>query len=324
MLGASLRMNSANFAVPARRRCPARDPCRMSEGPFRGSEALAAGLVSYRRLHGPGYRRVFPDVYLDSAVPLDLVTRSRAAYLLVRDRYGVLAGYSAAALLGADCAPRDAPAEVMVPRYVRAFPMLRVSYGRPEPADVEVVSGCLVTTPERTAWDLARRLPLVEAVVAVDALAHQRFDPADLLARRAKHPGARGCRRLDEVVGLSNPRAESPMETRLRLALIAGGLPVPEVQYEILDQDWRVVARVDLAYPDAKLAIEYDGAAHFDARQRAHDLRRDNDLSRYGWHTTRVDHRQATTGLERTIGTVRTVLARRLHHQRRFPRSERL
>lgn len=296
----------------------------MLDGPFRGSEALAAGLVSYRRLHGPGYRRVFPDVHLPAAAPLDFLTRSRAAYLLVRDRGGVLAGYSAAALLGADCAPRDAPAEVMVPRYLRAFPNLRVSYGRPEPADVESVSGCLVTTPERTAWDLARRLALVEAVVAVDALAHKRFDPADLLTRRAKHPGARGCRRLDRVVELSNPRAESPMETRLRLALLAAEMPVPEVQYEILDRDWWVVARVDLAYPDAKLAIEYDGAAHFDARQRAHDLRRDNELARYGWHTMRIDHRQATTGLERTIGNARAVLSRRLHHQRHLLSSESL
>ncbi|GAA5157159.1 hypothetical protein GCM10023321_34940 [Pseudonocardia eucalypti] len=315
-------MNSANLVVPTPPTAAVRDAFQMLNGPFRGSEALAAGLVSYRRLHGAGYRRLFPDVYVHATAPLDLLTRSRAAYLLVRDRGGALAGYSAAALLGADCAPRDAPAEVMVPRYLRAFPNLRVSYGRPETADVELVSGCLVTTPERTAWDLARRSPLVEAVVAVDAVAHKRFEPADLLTRRAKHPGARGCRRLDEVVRLSNPRAESPMETRLRLALLAAGLPVPEVQYDILDRDWWLVARVDLAYPDAKLAIEYDGAPHFDARQRAQDLHRDNELARYGWHTMRIDRRQATTGLERTISNVRSVLKRRVHRWRRLPASE--
>jgi hypothetical protein len=38
----------------------------------------------------------------------------------------------------------------------------------------------------RTAWDLARRLERTEAVVAVDALARRRFDPAQLLELRAR------------------------------------------------------------------------------------------------------------------------------------------
>jgi len=82
--------------------------------PFRGTEAVAAGLLTRARLYGPRYRRVYPDVYLPADRPLDLATRSRAAFLLVRDRGGVLAGYSAAALHGADCAPGDAPAEVLL------------------------------------------------------------------------------------------------------------------------------------------------------------------------------------------------------------------
>jgi hypothetical protein len=48
--------------------------------------------------------------------------RSRAAYLLVRDRGGAIAGCSAAALLGADCAPRGAPAEVVLPGAARRHP----------------------------------------------------------------------------------------------------------------------------------------------------------------------------------------------------------
>jgi hypothetical protein len=70
-------------------------------------------------LGGLGYRRVFPDVYVPAALTLDLGIRSRAAYLLVRDRGGVLAGYSAALFHGANCAPRDARAEVLMPRYQR-------------------------------------------------------------------------------------------------------------------------------------------------------------------------------------------------------------
>jgi hypothetical protein len=77
--------------------------------PLRGSEALALGLLTEDRLYGPRFRRLFPDVYLPAEHALDLATRSRVAYLLVRERGGVLAGYSAAHLLGADCAPRHAP-----------------------------------------------------------------------------------------------------------------------------------------------------------------------------------------------------------------------
>src|ERR1700754_1386968 len=114
-----------------------------------------------------------------------------------------------------------------------------------------VVGGARVTTPLRTAWDLARRLPLVEAVVAVDALAHSgAFKPADLLARRAMNSGARGCRRLDDVVRLADPRAGSPPETRLRLGLIHAGLSWPSVQHPIRDEYGFVLARADLAYPD--------------------------------------------------------------------------
>jgi hypothetical protein len=277
-------------------------------GPFLGSEAVAGGLVSRDQLRGPRFRRVFPDVYLPSSVELDLVTRSMAAYLLVRDRDGVLGGYSAAVLLDAGCGPYPAPAEVIVPRRARAHPGLRITRGEVTGADRVLVEGCRVTTPLRTAWDLGRRPNLVEAVVAVDALAHRhRFAPAALLARRAATPGARGCRRLHRVVQLADPRAESPRETRLRLGLVLAGLPPPTVQHRVLDEYGFELARVDLAYPEAKLAIEYDGATHFDARRARLDRQRDAELASCGWQTLRlVDDDLA--GMPQTVHRVRRLL----------------
>jgi hypothetical protein len=84
------------------------------ERPFRGSAALAAGSLTRGRLRGPGFRRLFEDVYVAADVPVDLALRSHAAHLLVAGR-GVLAGYSAAEILGASCGPDDAPAEVALP-----------------------------------------------------------------------------------------------------------------------------------------------------------------------------------------------------------------
>jgi hypothetical protein len=261
----------------------------MLDGPFRGTEARSRGLLTRGELNGPRFRRLFPGVFAPADLEPTLLIRSPAAYLLVEKIAGVLGGYSAARLLDADWAPYAAPAEVRVPRYVRARPDLAVRFGTAAESDVTTVRGCRVTAHLRTSWDLARRLPLVEAVVAVDALAHGgAFDPSELLARRAGEPGARGSRRLDAIVALADPRAESPMETRLRLALLHAGLPRPAVQYRVLDEDGFPLARVDLAYPDVRLAIEYDGEHHFDRRQGERDRRRDSLLAGYGWATMRL------------------------------------
>lgn len=261
----------------------------MIDRPFLGTEALAQGLLTRAQLYGKRYRRLFPGVYAPADAQLDLATRSLAAYLFVRGRSGVLAGYSAAHSLGADCAPRNAPAEVLVPCRIQPPPMLRVRYGTPAVEDVVDAQGCRVTGPGRTAWDLARRLPIVEALVAVDALARATgFPPAELLERRSREPGARNCRRLDEVVALADPRSESPGESRLRVGLVRAGLPTPEVQYRFLDEYGFVLARIDLAYPHALLAIEYDGAVHFTTRVGKRDRHRDAVLAGYGWLTMRM------------------------------------
>ena len=116
-----------------------------------------------------------------------------------------------------------------------------------------------MTTPVRTAYDLARREDLPWSVVAVDALAGRfGFRAAEVLEFARRYPGARGVRRLPGVVALSDPRAESAMETRLRLLLVRGGLPAPAVGYPVADDRARIVATVDLAYPEALVAIEYE------------------------------------------------------------------
>ncbi len=282
----------------------------MLEGPFRGSDALARGLLSRRQLYGPRFRRVFPDVYVLADTRLDLTMRSRAAYRYVADRGGVLAGYSAAQLLGAGCALRWVPAEVLVARDIRRRPDLLVRRGSAAAADVREVAGCRVTSPVRTAWDLARRQPLVEAVVAVDALARAgRFAPEELLTYRR---GARGCRLLDRAVVLADPRAESVMESQLRLNLVLAGLPAPEVQYRVIDDYGFVIARLDLAYPAAKLAIEYDGGQHFTDFRSRQDRRRDLDLADLGWHTMRFTRYDVEGNPPQTPHRVATLLAARL------------
>jgi very-short-patch-repair endonuclease len=245
--------------------------------PFRGSEAVAAGLLTHAMLRGPRFRRLFPDIYVPADAEVDLTLLSRAAYLLVAGR-GALGGYSAAELLEASCAPLGAPAEVVVPHRLRSRPGLLVRQDELWTDEVEEVGDVLVTTAPRTAYDLGRRGTLVEAVVAVDALSHAHgFDPDDVLFLARRHLGGRGSARLPRVVALSDRRSGSPMETRIRLALRFGGLPTPDLQHQVGPY------ALDLAYPAVRIAVEHNGSDHLDPDRALRDLRREAYLTAAGW-----------------------------------------
>ena len=245
--------------------------------PFRGSVAVADGLVTRAVLCGPRFRRLYPDVYVRADVEVDLVVRSLAAAALTDGR-GVLSGYSAAELLGASCGPLDAPAEVIVPGRRRAPPGLLVREEDVPLAERWQVGGTVVTSPVRTALDIACRGSLVEAVAGVDALAHRfGFPPQDVVHCAHRHPGRRGAARLPTVVRLANPLADSPMETRIRLAIVLAGLPEPELQYPVGPY------LLDMAYPELMIAVEYDGREHLTQRRAMRDLDRQAYLTAAGW-----------------------------------------
>jgi very-short-patch-repair endonuclease len=101
----------------------------------------------------------------------------------------------------------------------------------------------------------------------------------------------RGCRDARTAVTWADRRAESPQESRLRLLLIRAGLR-PESQHVVLDGQGGFVARVDLAFPDRRVAVEYDGAWHGEPGQFARDRRRLNALQAARWrvlHVTAAD-----------------------------------
>ena len=94
------------------------------------------------------------------------------------------------------------------------------------------------------------------------------------------HPRGPGSARLRRVVELAEPKAESAMETRLRLLLVQAGLPRPQAQVPLYDDRRRFLGRPDLYYPDQRLAIEYDGGTHRD--RLAADDSRQNRLMQAG------------------------------------------
>jgi G:T-mismatch repair DNA endonuclease (very short patch repair protein) len=186
------------------------------------------------------------------------------------------------------------------------------------PEDLRTAHGFRCTTALRTAVDLARHEPVDDAVAAIDVLAHRGLVLADeLVAAVAELPGGRGCRRARSVAALVDGRAESQPESRVRVLLVQAGLsPVP--QHTVRDGEGRFVARVDLAFAELRVAVEYDGLWHAGGAQFRRDRRRLNALVAAGWvvlHLTAGDlHEPAAT-----VARVRALLNRREIGERGAP-----
>lgn len=293
---------------------PASVPDSLRGEPFRGSDAVRSGLLTRRQLESSTWRRLFRDVYLHSDVALTHGTRCRAAALILPS-CAAISGASAAHLFGADVAGAHAPVEVTVAR-TQQMPRrsgIAVRYSELRSTDVVARTGVPVTTPVRTAFDLARRCRLEEGVVAVDALLQVcRLRLGAIAAycrdgRSAWH----GARRVAGVLALATPGVESPMESRLRLVLVLAGLPEPVVQHRVHDDEsGTVVARLDLAYVQARLGIEYDGECHWEPGAVRRDLRRQNALRALGWSLLRFTADDVLRSPGRLVTQVHSVLSR--------------
>jgi very-short-patch-repair endonuclease len=101
------------------------------------------------------------------------------------------------------------------------------------------------------------------------------------------------------------------METRLRLLLVLAGLPPPAVQHPVIGPNARVLAWLDLAYPQVRLGIEYDGDVHLDPLRAVRDKRRDGALGEQGWLVLHFTKSDVLARPDRTVLRVRRVLADR-------------
>ncbi len=291
---------------------PARKPPELVGRVFRARDVIRDGVLSRDALRSSAWRRVLHGVYADAALPDSHGLRIRAARMLAPPS-AVFSGRSAAYLLGArNLVDVDTPVEVAAPADARFGPVrgMRIRKLEVPPADLSAPGGFRCTTGLRTALDLARAESLHDSVPALDVLLAAEIVGLDELRRAAADlAGVRGARIAREAVALADPRAESPPESRLRVVLARAGLPaVP--QFVVHDVAGRFVARVDLAYPELCLAIEYDGAWHAETGQFARDRQRLNRLVAAGWvvlHVTAADLRRP----EQVVARVRALRAAR-------------
>ncbi len=281
---------------------------------FRGRDVVAAGLLTPDALRSRTWRRLYRGVYADADLPDSFAVRVSGARLLVPPG-AVFSGRTAAHLHGAaDLVDARTPVEVSVPTGVRFGPVagLRVRRVRLPASDVTQVRGRPCTTPLRTALDIARTEPLPEGVAALDVLlARGVVDHPALRSAVRAQPTPRGARRAERAVDLADARAESPQESRLRVVLALAGL-VAVPQHTVRDPAGRFVARVDLAFPEQRVAIEYDGAWHGEPGQLARDRRRLNALVAAGWtvlHVTAGDLHEPEALVARVRALLRAATA---------------
>ena len=253
---------------------------------FVGTEALAAGALSRSDLRRD-YSRVMPNVYGPRRGALTLDDRVTAAWLWSQ-REAVISGVAASAMLGAKWVDDDSPIELT---WANNRPPKGVVTSRNSLLDDEVtfIGRMAVTNAERTAFDLARRGPVGEAVERLDALARAtRFKTEDVGVLATRHPHVSGLSQVDRVLDLVDAGSESPMETWLRLLLIDDGLPRPQTQIPVYAPDGYPLYRLDMGWQDAMIAVEYDGDDHRELSRVRRDITRSEYLIRCGWTHIRV------------------------------------
>ncbi|MUM16188.1 hypothetical protein FZI91_11440 [Mycobacterium sp. CBMA271] len=274
---------------------------------FIGSEAVRSGRLSLHALR-TRFVAIHRDVYIPRGAELTAVERARACWLWT-DRSGVLAGHSASALHGARWVDPVRNAEVIHDNRHR---QAGITVWSSEIAGGEIclVEGMRVTTPARTALDLACRYPSAHAVAAIDALSRAtELKKSEVLKLAERYGGRRGIRRARTALELVDAGAQSPKETWLRLLLVRAGLPRPSTQILVHDGDFVPLAYIDMGWEDVMVGVEYDGDQHrSDRRQYVKDIKRLEMLERLGWLIVRV---VAEDHPDDVIRRVREALARR-------------
>jgi hypothetical protein len=261
--------------------------------PFTVSEAHSLGLgegrLRHRDLSRPthGVRRAGADPQRTE------LTQLAEAASLVLPRASAFWHLTAARTLGLPVPQRWAPTEPLDVMNVTGAPLIRRAgcegHRGLESRRVVRRNGLRVVSPEDTWCYLASTgtLDLDELIVLGDAVVHHRrgIPPNQLAEAVSRRRGWRGRRLMDEAMSQLRPRNNSTMETRARLFFLRGGLPEPELNVVINDQNsgqW--LSDSDFVWREQRVVAEFDGDHHrTDRQQWQNDLARRENLQDDGW-----------------------------------------
>ena len=249
------------------------------------AQALQCGIAreQLRTLTANGWRHPTRGVYISPDAVDPFRASLRAALLLRPD--GVISHTSAARVLKLGGLPRWTPGEaphVILPAG-RTFNRCSglVLHSGLRPGEQTVRFGLPVTSLRRTVGDMATVLPLDDLVCLIDSALRAGMPAGEV---RSRAP-----RRLREAMALADGRSESTFETLLRLLMVRAGLAPEALQVKVFDKDGRLYARLDLAWPSAKVGLEADGREFHDLPEALHrDRVRANQLANDGWKIFRA------------------------------------
>lgn len=292
--------------------------------PFTRATALAAGVTDWQ-LRGPAYHRLFTNVYVSATSPVTPTVLARAALLIAPS--GTVAARHTAARIWRAIVP-DHPDVHLALRPGARMAVTGID------ARVRALSaparrdGIPLTSPADTFVDLAGDLNLVDLVVLGDSLVRRGLLDCDALMATADIAPRRDVRLARRAARLVRAGVDSPMETRLRLLLVLAGLPEPVVNHVIRDDQGNWAFRLDLAYPEVRVAVEYDGRQHAESRaQWVKDVGRREWFDGQGWRIVTVVSDDIYQRPDRTVDRVTAVLRERgvnarvsgVEWQRHFP-----
>ena len=268
----------------------------------------------HRRVASGAWERVFPRVFKLWDVGNPWKQRVVAVGLWAGPT-GTISHRSAAAWWDLDlCEP--GPLEISVPGSRRPpSPDVTVHQSSIPRVDRGLSGAVWITTTARTLLDLASCVSPEFLEPAVHSALRRKQVTLDrlwtLIERNERRHGVATLRSL--IDQLSSPTVtESVLETKV-LRLLRKQRLDPCLQFEVFDGP-TFVARVDLAFPEWKVAIEVDGFKYHSSRA---DLRRDhrrlNHLQRLGWTVLFVSAEDLEEPLV-LVSTIRALLGQaRLH-----------
>lgn len=278
---------------------------------FTRRAALADGWTDRDLRRCSEIYRVVHGVYAVSSIKLTHRLKCEAVAMRFPAE-AIITGRSAAVLHGINLAGPSSPVEVIVSKskYVNRRNGTRCWSVRTRPAEHVPWDRIRCATIERACLDLLSKHTFKVGIPGVDAMLHAGLIDEAALWKHLSGRSDHGIRYARRALTLVDGSAESIPESVLRIVLNLGGLnPVPQV--EVRD-GMGFIARVDLAFEHAKVAVEYDGAWHGDPEQVRADERRRARLRAAGWVVIVVTQTRLYNSTERIVAEVAQAVRERM------------
>lgn len=255
---------------------------------FRGTAAIADGLLTSAQLATRTWRRLRRDVYCDTALNADHGLDCQAVALSLPGPF-YFSLTSAAWLHGVDhAADYGDLVHVTIPPEGRTgkWAGVKAYQSKLDDADRRLLDGLPVTSPQRTAWDVAARLPVQEAVPILDTLlARAIVTPDELRDYANSRIGVRGYRKAEQALTIADGRSRSREASGLRLAVIEAGLPRPVPHYTVEAPEGELL-QPELAWPAYKVALAFTRPG--DAVPEGYERARWRVVRWHPWHNDDV------------------------------------